>query len=111
MTVFHHIFFAGKSNWLFNPNEMEVIKINEIAQQYIDYINKMEELNINVASSYIVMAAELIEIKSSILLPKKQVEVEDDYEDEFEDEDEYEAAADAFDEWLDEQEFEEMIEE
>ncbi len=26
-TVFHHIFFAGKSNWLFNPNEMEVIKI------------------------------------------------------------------------------------
>lgn len=26
-TVFHHIFFAGKDNWLFNPNEMEVIKI------------------------------------------------------------------------------------
>ena len=25
--VFHHIFFAGKDNWLFNPNQMEVIKI------------------------------------------------------------------------------------
>ena len=26
-TVFHHIFFAGKDNWLFDPNQMEVIKI------------------------------------------------------------------------------------
>ena len=26
-TVFHHLFFAGKDNWLFDPNQMEVIKI------------------------------------------------------------------------------------
>ena len=26
-TVFHHIFFAGKDNWIFDPNQMEVIKI------------------------------------------------------------------------------------
>ena len=26
-TVFHHIFFAGKDNWLFDPNQMEVIRI------------------------------------------------------------------------------------
>ena len=38
----------------------------------------MEELNINVASSYIVMAAELMEIKSKSLLPKKEDEEEED---------------------------------
>ena len=48
------------------------IEISEITKQYLDYINKMEELNINVASSYIVMAAELMEIKSKSLLPKKE---------------------------------------
>ena len=36
------------------------IEISEITKQYLDYINKMEELNINVASSYIVMAAEFL---------------------------------------------------
>ena len=50
------------------------IEISEITKQYLDYINKMEELNINIASSYIVMAAELMEIKSKSLLPKKEDE-------------------------------------
>lgn len=48
------------------------IEINEITKQYLDYINKMEELNINVASSYLVMAAELMEIKSKSLLPETE---------------------------------------
>ena len=56
------------------------IEISEITKQYLDYINKMEELNINVASSYIVMAAELMEIKSKSLLPKKEDEEEEDEE-------------------------------
>ena len=55
------------------------INIDEITKQYLDYINKMEELNIDVASSYLVMAAELIEIKSSSLLPKQE-NVEDEFE-------------------------------
>lgn len=50
------------------------IEINEITRQYLDYINKMEELNINVAASYLVMAAELMEIKSKSLLPKTEEE-------------------------------------
>ena len=50
------------------------IEINEITRQYLDYINKMEELNINVAASYLVMAAELMEIKSKSLLPKNETE-------------------------------------
>ena len=55
------------------------IKIDEITKQYLDYINKMEEMNLNIASEYLVMAAELIEIKSNSLLPKKEV-VDDEYE-------------------------------
>ena len=50
------------------------ISIDEITKQYLDYINKMEELNINVASSYLVMAAELMEIKSRSLLPNNREE-------------------------------------
>lgn len=56
------------------------ISIEEITKQYLDYINKMEELNINVAASYLVMAAELMEIKSKSLLPKQKSNEEDDYE-------------------------------
>lgn len=56
------------------------ISIEEITKSYLDYINKMEELNINIASSYLVMATELMEIKSKSLLPK--VESEEDNEEE-----------------------------
>ena len=55
------------------------ISIDLITKQYMDYINKMESLNLTVASEYLIMAAELIEIKSSSLLPKKET-VEDEYE-------------------------------
>lgn len=56
------------------------ISIEEITKSYLDYINKMEELNINVASSYLVMAAELMEIKSKSLLPKVEKEEDNDEE-------------------------------
>lgn len=55
------------------------ISIDEITKQYLDYIKKMEELNLDIASEYLIMAAELIEIKSSSLLPKKEVE-DDEFE-------------------------------
>ena len=55
------------------------ISIDTITKQYMDYINQMEILNLTVASEYLIMAAELIEIKSSSLLPKKE-NVEDDFE-------------------------------
>ena len=55
------------------------ISIDEITKQYLNYIQKMEELNLDIASEYLVMAAELIEIKSSSLLPKNDIE-DDEYE-------------------------------
>lgn len=45
------------------------ISINEITEQYLSYIHQMEQLNIDVASEYLVMAATLMEIKSKSLLP------------------------------------------
>ncbi len=56
------------------------IKIEEITNQYLDYIKTMEELNLSIASEYLVMASELIEMKSKMLLPIKKVENDDEYE-------------------------------
>lgn len=54
------------------------ISIVEITKQYFEYINEMERLDLNIASEYLIMAAELIEIKSSMLLPR--IEIDEDVE-------------------------------
>ena len=46
------------------------IPIAEITRQYIGYIELMQELNIDLAAEYLLMAALLAEIKSRLLLPK-----------------------------------------
>lgn len=56
------------------------IKIEEITKQYLDYIRAMKELNLSIASEYLVMASELIEMKSKMLLPKKKELDDDEYE-------------------------------
>ena len=45
------------------------IPINHITEQFIQYIYHMEELNLDIASDFLVMAATLVEIKSKMLLP------------------------------------------
>jgi segregation and condensation protein A len=45
------------------------IPINHITEQFIQYIYHMEELNLDIASDFLVMAATLVEIKSKLLLP------------------------------------------
>ncbi len=57
------------------------IKIEEITKQYLDYIKKLEELNLTIASEYLLMAAELIEMKSKLLLPKKENNEEEEEND------------------------------
>ncbi len=54
------------------------ISIVEITRQYLDYIEKMEEMNLDIASEYLVMAAELVEIKSRVLLPRQEEEEEEE---------------------------------
>ena len=55
------------------------ISLEEITNQYLDYINSMKELNLDIASEYLIMASELLEYKSKSLLPKKET-TEDEYE-------------------------------
>lgn len=45
------------------------IPIAKITAQYLEYIHKLEELNIDVSADFIYMAATLIYIKSRMLLP------------------------------------------
>ena len=61
---------------LIKKNEMDIydIKIYEITTQYLNYINNMKELDLEVTSEFIVIAATLLEIKSKMLLPKQVVE-------------------------------------
>lgn len=54
------------------------ISIDKITKQYLDYIHKMEELNLNIASEYLVMASDLLQIKSKTLLPRKEDDPEED---------------------------------
>ncbi len=69
---------------LIKKSKMEIFDINicEITNQYIKYIDEMSELNLDVASEYLVMAAELIEMKSRKLLPKMYAEEESEIEEE-----------------------------
>ena len=50
------------------------ISIARITEQYLSYINEMQNMNLDIASEYLVMAAELIEFKSKTLLPNTNVE-------------------------------------
>ena len=54
------------------------IEVEEITKQYLEYIKKMEEMNLDIASEYLVMAAELIEMKSKVLLPIEEENEEDE---------------------------------
>ena len=57
---------------LIKKSEVDIynIPISEITEQYINYLKMMEELDLEIASEFIVMAATLLEIKSKMLLPK-----------------------------------------
>ena len=56
---------------LIKKNEINIydIPIALIAQQYLEYLEAMTELNLNVAGDFLVMAATLLQIKSKMLLP------------------------------------------
>lgn len=61
---------------LIKDNKMDIfdIQIEKITEQYLDYIKKQESMNLEVDSEYLVLASELIEIKSKWLLPREKVE-------------------------------------
>ncbi|PHK49249.1 segregation and condensation protein A [Staphylococcus edaphicus] len=60
------------------------IPMKELTEQYMQYIHTMNQLEINIASEYLVMASELLMIKSKMLLPQtsEAEDVDDDPRDE-----------------------------
>lgn len=67
---------------LIKENKMDIfdIEIDSITKQYLDYIHKMEEQNLDISSSYLVMASELTLIKARMLLPRPKIENDEEEE-------------------------------
>lgn len=65
---------------LIKKNQMDIynVSILEITNQYLTFLGEMKELDLDIASEFIVMATTLIELKSKVLLPKnKEIEEEE----------------------------------
>lgn len=70
--------------YLIDKNKMDIYKvsISDITDQYIQYLKTQEELNLEIASEFLVMASTLLLIKSKGLLPKVEEEEEEITEEE-----------------------------
>ncbi len=70
--------------FLIRKNELDIydIPIESVTHQYIDALHAMQQLDLDVAGEFFVMAATLMEIKSRLLLPKGQHAVDPNAEDE-----------------------------
>ena len=69
---------------LIDKNKMNIydINISEITDQYIEYLNEQEKMNLEIASEFLVMASTLLFLKSKKLLPKQEEEEEEITEEE-----------------------------
>lgn len=67
---------------LIRSSKMDIYDINieSITKQYLDFINNNKDLSMDDSSEYLVMAAELIHLKSKLLLNKNDEEDDDEYE-------------------------------
>ena len=64
---------------LIEKNKLNIfeVKISDITDQYIDYINAMEEMNLEITSEFLIMASTLLYLKSKTLLPKENDDEEE----------------------------------
>lgn len=64
---------------LIKESKMDImnIEIESITKQYMDYLEEQERMNLEIASEYLVLASELLEIKSKLLLPNMKQENEE----------------------------------
>jgi len=68
--------FSGPLDLLLNlvrEKKLNILELNliELTHQYLDYLNHQQELDIEIASEYLLMAATLIEMKSRLLIPQE----------------------------------------
>lgn len=66
--------------FLITKNKMNIfdISLSELTDKYIDYLHNMTENNIDVASSFVVMASTLLDIKARKLLPELEPDEDDE---------------------------------
>ena len=60
--------------------DLETLELSVIADQYLQYIHAMDPSLLELMSEYLVMAADLIEMKSKMLIPKEKVTINDEYQ-------------------------------
>ncbi len=65
---------------LIKESKMDImnIEIESITKQYVEFLEKQEKMNLEVSSEYLVLASELIEIKSKLLLPNNKLDEEEE---------------------------------
>lgn len=65
---------------LIKESKMDImnIEIESITKQYVEFLEKQEKMNLEVSSEYLVLASELIEIKSKLLLPNNNLDEEEE---------------------------------
>ena len=68
---------------LIKESKMDImnIEIENITKQYLDFLDKQEKMNLEVSSEYLVLASELLEIKSRLLLPNNKEDNQEEEED------------------------------
>ena len=67
---------------LIRSSKMDIYNINveSITKQYIDFINESKDMSIDILSEYLVMASELLHLKSRLLLGKTETQEDEEYE-------------------------------
>ena len=67
---------------LVRQSKMDIYKVNisDIIEQYLNFINSIDKFNIDLSSEYLVMASELVHLKSRMLISKYDNEDEEDTE-------------------------------
>ena len=68
---------------LIKESKMDImnIEIESITNQYMEFLDKQEKMNLEISSEYLVLASELLEIKSRMLLPSSKNEEVEEKED------------------------------
>ncbi|MFH1357351.1 MAG: segregation/condensation protein A [bacterium] len=66
--------------YLIKKNDLEIsrVSLSQVTDQYLQYLDTLQELNIDLASEFLFMAAELAHIKSRMLLPNETVDADEE---------------------------------
>lgn len=61
--------------------DVNAISVSDVADQYLEYIERMQEFDLEIASDFLLVAATLLEIKAASMLPREESYVGDELDD------------------------------